>query len=277
MGNPILKRVSRREINGWVREEILSDLPSNFFDDPISLIHDLKGEVIKESKWRWAALLRLPNGRRVFLKGDKTKGWMEYIKYLFLPSKGQKEFLIASQLENKNLNIPKPLGWMERVQRVLVRESYFLSEAIGTGVSFIDEGLKSRDPISITELAMTVRKFQDTGLFHRDLHGGNFLWEGSSIFFRGGRRFSKKKDFASKDLSSYGPPSTETVAKQNETVLEGKYRIYDSRREGDSLFSSKGFSNGSSKKGDGRTPNPGKRTPLFPDQMFSRSQCLHIE
>ena len=182
MGNPILKRVSRREIKGWVREEILSDLPSNFFDDPISLIHDLKGEVIKESKWRWAALLRLPNGRRVFLKGDKTKGWMEYIKYLFLPSKGQKEFLIASQLENKNLNIPKPLGWMERVQRVLVRESYFLSEAIGTGVSFIDEGLKSRDPISITELAMTVRKFQDTGLFHRDLHGGNFLWEGSSLF-----------------------------------------------------------------------------------------------
>ena len=124
MGNPILKRVSRGEIKGWVREEILSDLPSNFFDDPISLIHDLKGEVIKESKWRWAALLGLPNGRRVFLKGDKTKGWMEYIKYLFLPSKGQKEFLIASQLENKNLNIPKPLGWMERVRKGLGRRSF---------------------------------------------------------------------------------------------------------------------------------------------------------
>ena len=29
---------------------------------------------------------------------------------------------------------------------------------------------------------MTVRKFQDAGLFHQDLHGGNFLWDGDSLF-----------------------------------------------------------------------------------------------
>ncbi len=182
MGNPISKRVSKGEIKGWVRGKILDHLPPAFFDDPISSVQEMGGEVIKESKWRWAALLRLPNGRRIFLKRDRTKGWTEYLKYLFFPSKGQKEFFIASQLETRRLNVPKPLGWIERVQRGCVRESYYLSEAIGTGVSFIEEVAKSKEPHSMIELAKTVRKFQDAGLFHQDLHGGNFLWDGDSLF-----------------------------------------------------------------------------------------------
>jgi len=182
MGTSIFKKISKGEIKGWVRGEVLNDLPSAFFDDPISSVQEMGGKVIKESKWRWAALLRLPNGRRVFFKRDKTKGWMEGLKYLFSPPKGQKEFLIASQLEEKNLNIPKPLGWMERARKGLVRESYYLSEAIGTGVSFIEEIAKSKEPHSMIELAKTVRKFQDAGLFHQDLHGGNFLWDGDSLF-----------------------------------------------------------------------------------------------
>ena len=175
-------KISKAEIRGWVRGEVLDDLPSTFFDDPISSVQEMGGEVVKESTWRRAAIFCLPDGRRVFFKRDKTKGWMEYVKYLFLPSRGRKEFFIASRLENRNLNIPKPLGWMERVQRGLVRESYYLSEAIGTGVSFIEEVAKSKAPHSIVELTMTVRKFQDAGLFHQDLHGGNFLWDGDSLF-----------------------------------------------------------------------------------------------
>jgi len=169
-------------MKGWVRGEVLDNLPVAFFDDPISSVQGIGGEVIKESTWRWAVIFSLPNGSRIFLKRDKAKGWAEYLKYLFSPARGEKEFLIASQLEERNLNIPKPLGWLERVWRGLVRESYYLSEAAGTGVSFIEEVAKSKEPHSIIELAMTVRKFQEAGLFHRDLHGGNFLWNGDSLF-----------------------------------------------------------------------------------------------
>jgi tRNA A-37 threonylcarbamoyl transferase component Bud32 len=182
MGTSILKRVSKGQIKGWVRWEVLEGLPSTFFDDPFSSVQEMGGEVVKESTWRRAAIFCLPDGRRVFFKRDKTKGWMEYVKYLFLPSRGRKEFFIASRLENRELSIPKPLGWMERVRRGLVRESYYLSEAIGTGVSFIDDPAKSKTPHSMIELAMTVRKFQDAGLLHQDLHGGNFLWYGDSLF-----------------------------------------------------------------------------------------------
>jgi tRNA A-37 threonylcarbamoyl transferase component Bud32 len=182
METSTLKRVSKGEIKGWVKGEALDDLPAPFFDDPISCVREMQGEMIKESTWRWAAIFCLPKGRRIFLKRDKAKGWVEYVKYLILPTKGQKEFYIASQLERKNLNIPKPLGWLERVRKGLVRESYYLSEAAGTGVSFIEEVAKSKEPHSMIELAMTVRKFHDAGLFHQDLHGGNFLWEGGSLF-----------------------------------------------------------------------------------------------
>jgi tRNA A-37 threonylcarbamoyl transferase component Bud32 len=182
MGTSILKRVSKGDLKGWMRGEILDHLPPTFYDDPVSSIQKMGGKVIKESKWRWAAIFPLSDGRRVFIKRDWTKGWGEHLKYLFLPTKGEKEFFIASQLEKGDVNLPKPLGWMKRGRRGLVRESYFLSEAIGAGVSFIEEVVKSKESLSIIELAKTVKKFQDLGLFHQDLHAGNFLWDGASLF-----------------------------------------------------------------------------------------------
>ncbi len=182
MKAPILKRVSQGEIKGWMREEILDQLPPTFFDESLSSIQKMGGKLIKRSKWRWAAIFSLSDGRRIFFKRDCAKGWAESLKYLFLPTKGEKEFLIASRLERKDLNLPKPLGWVKRVQRGLVKESYFLSEAIGEGVSFIEEVKKSRESLSVIELANLVKKFQDAGLFHQDLHAGNFLWDGASLF-----------------------------------------------------------------------------------------------
>ncbi len=182
MRSSTFRKISKGEIRAWVRGDVLNDLPSSFLDDPISSVGKMESEVLKESKWRWAALLRLSNGRRFFLKRDRTKDWVEGLKYLFSPSKGQKEFLIASRLEGRGLHLPQPLGWMERVRRGWVRESYYLSEAIGSGISLIEEAAKSKEPRSIAELAMTVRKFQEAGLFHRDLHGGNLLWEGDTLF-----------------------------------------------------------------------------------------------
>ena len=169
-------------MRGWVKGEVLDHLPGNFFDDPISSIQEMGGEGIKESKWRRSAIFSLPDGRRVFFKRDRTKGWAESVKYFFLPSKGKKEFLIASRLETENLNIPKPLGWMEKIRRGWVRESYYLSEAIGVGVSFIDDHARAKELYSIIQLAETVKKIQEAGLFHQDLHGGNFLWDNTSLF-----------------------------------------------------------------------------------------------
>jgi tRNA A-37 threonylcarbamoyl transferase component Bud32 len=176
------KKVSTGEIKGWVEEEILQLLPPRFFEDPVRVIQELNGKVIKESRLRWAAIFCLPNQQRIFLKRDRTKGWFESVKYLVLPSKARKEWFIAHQLHRRNLAVPRPLGWMEKIHQGMVQESYYLSEAVGSGISFIEDCSKSGDPPLVGELANTVKKIHKAGLFHGDLHAGNFLWDGSGFF-----------------------------------------------------------------------------------------------
>ena len=178
----LFKKISKGELKGWVRDDLLHFLPADFFSDPVSFIQKGGGEVIKNSRLRWAAIVLLPNGPKVFLKRDLINGLINSLKYLLFPSKGRKEWFIAYQLLKRNLNIPKPLGWIERGRWGFIKESYYLSEAIGSGVSLLDHFGQSGERVPIDELARAVRKFHDSGLFHKDLHGGNFLWNGESLF-----------------------------------------------------------------------------------------------
>jgi len=169
-------------MNGWVKEEIWNLLPDTFFGDPISSIQKMDGKVIGRSKFRFSTIFVLPSGRKIFLKRDVTKGRLESFKYVFLPTKARKEWAVACQAIKKYINIPQPLGWMERRHRGLVKESYYLSEAIGSGISLIEDPVKLGDTFVLLEMARTVKEIHHTGLFHKDLHAGNFLWDGQSLY-----------------------------------------------------------------------------------------------
>jgi len=176
------KVFSQRDIKGWMRGELWSLLPTPFFEDPLSFVQKMGGEFVKESRLRWAVILTLLDGKRIFLKKDNTKDWIEGLKYLILPSKGRKEWFISYQLQGKDLRIPEPLGWMERIHRGLVKESYYFSEAIGSGRSLIEDRVKLEDPFVLLEMARTVKKIHGAGLFHKDLHAGNFIWDDPSLY-----------------------------------------------------------------------------------------------
>jgi tRNA A-37 threonylcarbamoyl transferase component Bud32 len=176
------KKVSEEGVRGWIRGDILPFLPPAFFEDPVSYVSRAGGERIRESKLRWAALLSLPDGRRIFLKRDRTKGWGERVKYLVFPSKAQKEWILTLQLEKRRVHTPKPLGWFEKVAGGFVTESFYLAEALGAGVSAMDEPGRLREDAAIDDFARTVRKVHGVGLYHRDFHAGNFLWYEGSLF-----------------------------------------------------------------------------------------------
>jgi tRNA A-37 threonylcarbamoyl transferase component Bud32 len=107
---------------------------------------------------------------------------LEYLKYAIFPSKGRKEWFFAYQAEKRHLPVPKPLGWLEHIQRGLVDESYYLSEAIGSGVPLIEETDRLREAKTLGELVKIVRRMHDSGFYHRDLHAGNFLRDRESLY-----------------------------------------------------------------------------------------------
>jgi len=177
----IHKKFSQGEFKGCIREDLFNLLPEGFFVDPLSSIQRSGGEVIKSSLLRVALVFTVNGKRKIFLKRDRTKDWIDPLKYLILPSKGRKEWLVARQAQKKGIPVPQPLGWIERGRWGFLSESYYLSEAVGSGVSLI-ELLKSKEEIPIERLAKAVKKIHDAGLYHKDLHAGNFLWDGESFF-----------------------------------------------------------------------------------------------
>jgi tRNA A-37 threonylcarbamoyl transferase component Bud32 len=175
------RSVEQGEIRGWIREDICHLLPPRFFEDPVLFALAADAHVIRESRLRWAGILPLSSGERIFFKRDRSKGGFECVKYCVLPSRGRKEWLTATLLETRKVTIPKPLGWMERRRCGLVKESYYISEAVGSGVTCFDEAVSLTSRAVIVELAKTVRKVHDASLFHKDFHAGNFLWHEPSF------------------------------------------------------------------------------------------------
>jgi tRNA A-37 threonylcarbamoyl transferase component Bud32 len=175
-------KFSAEDMKGWIEDDIFHLLPCSFLDDPFHSIRVLNGQVIKESKWRRAAFVTLPSGQRVFLKIDKTKDWLETLKYLMLPSKARKEWFVANRLRGRKLPVPRPLGWIEKGRRGSVEESLYLSEALDTGEAGSEHLSPLQNESTVRHLAETVKRFHDSGLYHGDLHIGNFLWVKGELF-----------------------------------------------------------------------------------------------
>lgn len=182
MAKSLYQKIAMGEMKGWIREDLLPLLPPPFFKDPIEFAREDRGKCVRESKWRWAGFLDLPEGGRVFLKRDLTKDWMESLKYLVFPSKGRKEWFIAYQSGKRHLNVPTPLGWLERSQQGFVKESYYLAEAISSKGSLAEATDLLRDEKIVAELVRMLLRMHHSGLFHQDLHAGNFLWDGETLF-----------------------------------------------------------------------------------------------
>src|SRR5512139_922852 len=106
MGEHPFKPISEGEMRGMLHKELLPLLPSSFFADPVDTLRGMGAEVIKESRLRWAGMVSLSPGRRLFLKRDRSKGRSESLRYAFFPSKGRREWLVAQRMKGRGVCIP---------------------------------------------------------------------------------------------------------------------------------------------------------------------------
>ncbi len=183
-GEMPLVRLSARGYRGFVREDFRSVFTDDFLADIEAAVLRGGGWTIKNSRVRWAAVFPGPDAQALFIKKFKAKNWRKRAKYLLLPSRAKKEWHVSRAFQMKGVQIPAPIGVIERRQWGFLEESLYVSEAIEGAQSLMDyfkerlagadsKGEEKRRVLSL--LGNTVRRIHDGGLFHADLHAGNFL------------------------------------------------------------------------------------------------------
>ncbi len=180
-----LVRLSVKGYKGFVREDLRGIFTDKLLEDIEVAVWRAGGRIIKDSRVRWAAFFPGPGGQAFFIKKFRIKNWKECLKYLLLPSRAMKEWNVSLASRNKGVQIPAPVGVMEKRRWGFLEESLYISEAIDGAQSLMDffkERFGERDSKGdegkrriVRLLGNTVRRIHETGLFHTDLHTGNFL------------------------------------------------------------------------------------------------------
>jgi len=179
-----LVRLSARGYRGFVREDLRHLFTDDFLGNIEAAVIRGGGETIKDSRVRWAATYPGPGDQVLFIKKFKAKNWKERVKYLLLPSRAMKEWDVSLALRTKGVRIPAPIGMMERRRWGFLEESFYISEAVEGAQPFMDffkerlgrEGSKGEEERRLIRLlGDMVRRIHESGLFHADLHAGNFL------------------------------------------------------------------------------------------------------
>jgi tRNA A-37 threonylcarbamoyl transferase component Bud32 len=170
---------------GVVREDLRGIFRDEFLEDIEAAVWRVGGRIIKDSRVRWAAFFPGPDGQVFFVKKFRIKNWKEHLKYLLLSSRAMKEWDVSLALRQRGLEIPNPVGVVEKTRWGFLEESLYISEAIEDTrplIDFFTERFSERSLKGngekrklIAMLGRTVRRLHESGLFQADMHAGNFL------------------------------------------------------------------------------------------------------
>ena len=178
-------RLSVKGFKGFVRQDLMGIFTGDFLGDIEAAVCRAGGRIINDSRVRWVALFSGPGGHALFIKKFRVKNWNGRLKHLLLASTAMKEWDVSLALWQKGVKIPTPVGVMEKTRWRFLDESLYVSEAIEGAQSLMDsfverfgkgdlKGGEEKRRIARL-LGDTVRHIHDKGLFHADLHAGNFL------------------------------------------------------------------------------------------------------
>jgi len=165
--------------------------------DPRRLLRSSTKHIIKRSDARiiFASSLASAEGELpVVIKIYRHAKIGDWLKANLLGSKARREWAITNAAVERGLNTVIPVAYGERRRLGILRESYLLTVRLFDCVT-LEEILFSEDGTLragaaarreiIVLLARLLRRMHDSGIYHRDLHPGNFLVETSAS---GGRR-----------------------------------------------------------------------------------------
>ncbi|MBN1421592.1 MAG: hypothetical protein JXP34_22660 [Planctomycetes bacterium] len=135
-----------------------------------------EGTRIKENPVRTVALVDLPEVGPVYAKRYRYRSWKDRLRYLLIPTKAMAEWKALRRFRRLGLATAEPLAVaVERrgpfaVSGALVTRRIAGAVPAATALSDPARGTSVRDAI-----ARFARRLTALGIWHRDLHLGNFL------------------------------------------------------------------------------------------------------
>ena len=158
-----------------ILEGTAQQLPSAWLDDPERFLRKHPPQqVLKESPVRTVSIILGSHGK-LFLKRYKIRGLKEQLKYLVVPSKARREWEMAHRALREEVPTPLPLAMAERRKGGVLRDAFFITEAIVPSSPLIELIPKGGHEDLLARAARLIRGAHEAGLFHQDLHAGNIL------------------------------------------------------------------------------------------------------
>jgi len=159
--------------------------------DPRKLLRNCAGQIIKRSPARiiFATSLTSAEGALpVVTKIYRHAKLGDWIKANIVGSKARHEWRITNAAVERGLSTVSPVAYGERRSFGILKESYLITRQLFNCTTleellFSDDGTLQADARTrreiISLLATLLRRMHDSGIYHRDLHPGNFLVETS--------------------------------------------------------------------------------------------------
>lgn len=157
--------------------------------DPRQLLRERTEQLIKRSPMRMIFAASIPAGRGelpVVIKIYRRGRLGDWIKANLFGSKARREWRITTAAAERGLPTVTPVAYGERRRFGILMESYLLTVRLFDCVT-LEEALFSEDGTLradaktrrqlIRLLAALLRRMHDDGIYHQDLHPGNFLVE----------------------------------------------------------------------------------------------------
>jgi tRNA A-37 threonylcarbamoyl transferase component Bud32 len=142
----------------------------------------------RQSNYRQVFETELKDSRQkysVVIKRYKNVKIGDWVSSLFKRSKAEKEWKVLTALYNKNINVPEPILMAEKRWFGFLVENILIIKAVKNTKDLLDcvkqgdikqKGFKFNKKV-IKQLACFIKQIHNAGLFHKDLHASNILFD----------------------------------------------------------------------------------------------------
>lgn len=147
--------------------------PGHFLND---------AEIVKDSRTTKAGLLKLPDGKEVFIKCFNRKGFLYTLKYMFREARPFRVWKAAWCFEKAGIPTPRPMAALATYKNGIPGNAYLIRNTVPDVVPTLEffNQLMDNEQLKnsyLSAIALMIAKMHDAGIYHGDAKCSNIYVE----------------------------------------------------------------------------------------------------